>query len=521
MMKFLRSQSQTVLIVILGVLGLSFLFYGNVGSLLTNGATHLGNDFGRIDGQDLSQAELINAVRETLDSVRLAGRADQLAQPGARAQVAEEAWRQMLLLREADRLHIDISDQQVISFIQSQAPFQKDGKYSPDLYQAAMTNLQNNLKITPDRYEEFVRNTLRLEAVSTALFGSVRAPAFDVSADYDKLFGPAEVSYVLLDPRTTTAATPPTEAEIEAAYKEHPDNPAYRTAEKRKVDYVLFPLPADQAKLTGPDKDAAIEALGEKAQDFALALQPEPADTANGSTTTPPPDFATEAKQRGLTPLTTDFFAADQPPAGLPPSPAFNNAAFDLTKDDPSSRAVRLDNGVAVLHLAAIQPSDLRPLNEVSAAIAKDLQQAKNAQALQETAASDAKVLQISMSSGSDFKTAAAGLKLPVQTLSGFIPANASKDDPHLEAIGYAASTLDVGQVSEPMPLQGDGDMLIVHVDSRGHADPAGLTAFESRYRTQEDEQYRSVVYHDWSDWRSRQPGTHVPPNLDEYGAVE
>ena len=38
MMKFLRSQSQTVLVVVLGVIGLGFLFYGNSGNLLTTGA---------------------------------------------------------------------------------------------------------------------------------------------------------------------------------------------------------------------------------------------------------------------------------------------------------------------------------------------------------------------------------------------------------------------------------------------------------------------------------------------------
>src|SRR5271163_1669120 len=101
MMKFLRSQSQTVLVVVLGVIGLGFLFYGNAGNLLTATGGHASNDYGRIDGEDLSVADLYDAVRNTRDSLAISGEADKLRQPGASAQIAELAWRQLLLLHEA------------------------------------------------------------------------------------------------------------------------------------------------------------------------------------------------------------------------------------------------------------------------------------------------------------------------------------------------------------------------------------------------------------------------------------
>ena len=76
MMKFLRSQSQTVLVVVLGVIGLGFLFYGNAGNLLTAPGSHTSNDFGRIDGEDLSVAQLTDAVRNTRESLMISGEAD-------------------------------------------------------------------------------------------------------------------------------------------------------------------------------------------------------------------------------------------------------------------------------------------------------------------------------------------------------------------------------------------------------------------------------------------------------------
>jgi hypothetical protein len=47
------------------------------------------------------------------------------------------------------------------------------------------------------------------------------------------------------------------------------------------------------------------------------------------------------------------------------------------------------------------------------------------------------------------------------------------------------------------------------------------LAEFETRFRQSQDQQLRSMVYADWANWKSKQPGTHRPPDLDSYGSVE
>jgi peptidyl-prolyl cis-trans isomerase D len=519
MMKFLRSQSQTVLMLILIVIGVSFFFYGNVGNVL-NGAGRGSTDYGRIDGQDLSVADLYNAVRTTRNSLIMTGRAQLLSQPDGRKQLTEEAWRQLLLQHEADRLHIEISDQELIDYIRSQPPFQKDGVYSPELFQTFMSQLEDAYHISPDAFEDMQRNSLRTEAVYKALFSPVRTSTKEVDEQYDKYYGPVQLSVITFDPKTFAASAQVAPAEIEAEYQAHPDNPAYRTAEKRKVDYVLFPLSADQAKLPAKEKSAAIEALGEKALNFAIALQPDPtAGTSSGPAAWP--DFQAEAKKMGLTPATTDFFTADAPPAGLPPSPSFNNAAFALSKDDPVSKVVELDNGVAVLHLDEIQPSNLRPLDEVKGDIAQELQQAKDDTAAQRAAQNATLALQAAMAKGTDFKAAAAAMNLPVQTMPAFVPATAPRSDMRLQTLAYAATSLKPGDVSGPIPVDSDHTIVVVHLDNRAPSDKAGLSAFETGFRQRQDEQLRSLVFVDWANWMDHQPGTHKPPDLDEYGGVE
>jgi peptidyl-prolyl cis-trans isomerase D len=518
MMKFLRSQSQTVLLLILVVIGFSFLFYGNVGNLAT-GSGGRGNDFGSIDGQDLSVAELYNAVRNTRDSLVLTGRAQDLNQNGGRAAIAQEAWRQLLLLHEADRLHVEVSDQQLIDYLRTFPIFQKDGVYSPDLYQKQMSVLENNLHITPDAFEEIIRNEMRTQAVKQALFSTVRTSSGDLSAEYDKYFGPVQVTTVTINPQKLAKPVQVSPAEVEAEYKAHPDNPDYRTPEKRKVSYVLFPLTPEQAKLAPKEKAAAIEALGEKALDFDLALQPAP---ANGDApAAAPPAFADEAKKRGLNVVITDYFSADAPPSGMAPSPAFNNTAFTLTKDNPTSKPVEMESGVSVMHLEDVQPSQLRPLDEVRAAITQALEKTKANEQADLAAQVDAQILQNQVAQGKDFKAAAAALKLTTETLPPTVPAKASQGNPRLSMILYSTLQMKVGDVSRPIPVEADQTQVIVHLDSRAPADPTGLADFEKNMSGRANEEVQNLVYADWANWMSHQHGTHPPPNLEEYGGVE
>jgi peptidyl-prolyl cis-trans isomerase D len=513
-MKFLRSQSQTVLIVILAVIGLGFLFYGNSGSFLTTGGS-TPTDFGRIDGEDLSVADLYGAVRDTRNLLALQGRDRDLTQ----AQIAENAWEQLVELREADRLHIDISDTQLIAYIQGLPMFQKNGAYDPDLYRTAMTNLQDARHISPDTFAGLIHNQLRTDALRKALFSSVHGSGGDAHEQYQKQYAPVQVSYVTFPAAAYAAGAKVTPDEIAAAYKANPANPDFRTDEQRQVEYVLFPLGAGQAKLAGPQKQAAIESLGDKALDFALALQPDP--NAPNTAALPPADFDAEARKRGLTPITTNFFPVGTPPAGMPPSPAFNNAAFALSREEPISKVVTLDNGVVVMRLLNIQPSQPKSLAEVSPQIEKQLQAQKGARVQELTAAVAAAALKAAVKKGATFAAAAAAQHLTVQTLPGMVPRKVSMNDERLATLAYFSAMLPVGAVSDPVPLRTDDSVVILHVDSRGTADPAGLADFTKRSRDSQDDTLRGAAFIDWVNWQSKQPGTHRPPNLEAYGAVE
>jgi peptidyl-prolyl cis-trans isomerase D len=525
MMRFLRSQSQTVLVCILAVLGLAFLFYGNVGNILTSSGNHGPSDYGSIGGDNLTASELFDAIRYTRYTLILQGQ--DVNQEGIGPKIAEDAWRRLLLEHEADKLHINVTDAELLDYIRQDRLFQdpKTGVFSPDIYQDRLALLQGLFRIPSDSggdplattkavVENVLRQEVRIAAVETALFSTIRTPEGDVSSAYEKRNGPVTVSLVTFDPKDFLAGIQVTPDDVAAEFKNHPENPAYRTKEKRRVDYVIFPLTPEEAKLPDQEKSAALEALGQKALDFALVFQPDPSVNPANAT---PPDFATEARKRGLTPVTTDSFAVDTPPAGLPPSPAFNNAAFELTKDDPVSKVIELSDGVAVLHLAEIEPGALRPFDEVKAEIQEQLRQARAVEAANTASKNAALEFQTALANGEDFNKAAATLKLKVETLIPLIPAKVGDKDPRLETIAYVAGNLEAGQISPPIPLE-NNTTIIVHVDSRSKADPAGLDAFEASFHDTRDGELRLQVYLDWADWMDKKPGTHKPPDLDQYG---
>ncbi len=101
------------------------------------------------------------------------------------------------------------------------------------------------------------------------------------------------------------------------------------------------------------------------------------------------------------------------------------------------------------------------------------------------------------------------------------MPLKADPNDQRLQAIAYVGTTLQPGQVSGPIPLQDSDTALVIHLDARAKADPAGLADFESRFRQSRDQQLQMMVYHDWANWQNQQPGTHKSAQpLDAYGTV-
>ncbi|MGB5445167.1 MAG: SurA N-terminal domain-containing protein [Psychromonas sp.] len=156
------------------------------------------------------------------------------------------------------------------------------------------------------------------------------------------------VDYVLLDGASLTDQVTVTEKEIENYYDIHQSD--YQRSERRKVAHILIMGDNNTAK----EKAQAILSELENGADFKQLAVEKSEDTYS-------------AKNNGE----LDWFER-----GIM-DPAFDDAAFELTKETPLSGLVKSQFGYHIIKLVDIQESKTLPLSEVSQQVELALKQEK------------------------------------------------------------------------------------------------------------------------------------------------
>ena len=100
-----------------------------------------------------------------------------------------------------------------------------------------------------------------------------------------------------------------------------------------------------------------------------------------------PADLDTVAKPRGFTVAETEFFARNEPVAGLGMAPAAGTRAFEL-KDGEVSEAIQTPQGFAFLTVTGRQDARMPSLDEVKARVREDVVKRKAVETARQKAAS-------------------------------------------------------------------------------------------------------------------------------------
>jgi len=507
MIKLIRSQSPILMAILLALISLSFIVFYNVSSLqsLRNGT------LGRIDGKAVNIDDFRIAQQATiLDLTITRGGA---LPPGKETSdaVNQITWQRLLVLAAGRQFHSVVSDQEVVAEIQS--AFSKDGQYDPAAYEAFVKNFLVPRSVGEDRFEQIVRDKLMEQKVIHAIVSPAQVTSAEVDHMIDLRLGSAKMSVVRLDPADFESQIAVTPADIAKEYQDDGSNPAYRTPERRTVGYATFLLsPADE-KLPAKDKAAAKQKLGQAAQDFAIAALDKKDD---------PQAFAALAAQQNLQSGVTAPFALTEAPAAVPPSPAFNHAAFDLTSDVPVSDAIETDHGYYVLNLVKVDPSAPLPLAQVSPLIEKNLRENGALRQLEEKGVALAKEIRDAVAAGKPFATAAQDaaaadhLKVTVESLPPFIPMQASATLPDASALVPAAISLQPGEVGDFAPATQGG--LIPDLEMRSPADATLATGVRSTATKQVLEARQQALFNDWLGAWVRKTKSSAPAFLGQGG---
>ena len=252
MFDFFRRHTRVLQFVLVLLVFPSFVFFGIQGY-----SRFAGNDqqtVGKVGGQVITQVELDNALRERVERARrqMPTLDPKLFDtPDMRRLALETLIRERVLSVAADKLHLVPTDERVRTLFKSDPQFAQlrdaDGYANPAVISA--------LGLSSEGFALRLREDIAARQVLTGLTGSAIAPAAAASAALDAMYQQREVQVLRFDAKDYRAKVTPTDAEIEAFYKDPAHTAQFQAAEEASVEYLVLDLDALKKNLTVPEDD--------------------------------------------------------------------------------------------------------------------------------------------------------------------------------------------------------------------------------------------------------------------------
>lgn len=230
-------QHKKLIQIVLAVIFLPFAFFG-MDSYFRAGDR--GTNIATVGGQPITEQEFALALQERQNSLRrmVGDRVDPalLDSPELRFAVLDGIIRQRLLINQAVRAGLLVSDQQLQQLIAEQPAFQEDGKFSHAHYEALLRR-QN---MTPLGFENNLRRDLMLESVSNAY----RTTAIIPQTVADRLLRinsqQREVSQSVLEPDKFVPQVKLEDGAAKQYYDAHQSE--FQVAEQARLEYLVLAL---------------------------------------------------------------------------------------------------------------------------------------------------------------------------------------------------------------------------------------------------------------------------------------
>ena len=221
----------------------------------------------------------------------------------------QQAWQRLLLIHEANKRKIKVSDKKIISTIQTMPIFQENGRFSQKFYEYILHYV---FGISARAFEENLRDTLRISKLYDKLTGEINISGKELEDEYKNENEQVKIDYISISPQDYRAEEKITQNEIKAS--------------KEKSKSILAEL-------------------REKYQN------------------NPGADFVKIAEGMGLKVKQTPLFKRNAYIEGIGASKEFSRAAFALEKDK-ISKVVETDKGFFILKLAQFVEIDKKKFEE-------------------------------------------------------------------------------------------------------------------------------------------------------------
>lgn len=342
----------------------------------------------------------------------------------------KQAWDRLILLREAKKRRIRVSDDEVINTIQSFPFLQSKGMFDQRAYDLVLKQV---FRIEARQFEEELRDTIAISKLADSIIKGIKVTDQEVADAYKNENEKSKISYILISPATFKKNILIPEAELKKYYQDNAES--FRVPDQVNIDYLGFEFPDYQNDIQVKDeevksyyekhkdgfdpkkkfedlKDAIKNQLiQEKAKEKALTAAEKIDYTLSDKTKS----LEGVAKENGLLVKETGFFAKE----GLIPQigwfPEIQKTAFKLNigeKSELIKSKAGFAKGYYIISLKEKKPAYIPVYDEVKQQIENILksERAKKA-AYKEAQRLHKKIAELIKTKNMKFNDAAASLK--------------------------------------------------------------------------------------------------------------
>ena len=394
MFEFVRKHTRLLQFVLVLLIFPSFVFFGIQGYSRFSGG---GNEtVAKIAGHNITRAELDAAYREQVERVRrqMPGIDIKLFDtPEMRQQTLDALVRERVMLVTADKLNLSTTNErlqrELLAVPQLAALKRPDGSFDV----AAYKSLLQAQGMTPEVFEARIRQDTTLRQVLLGLSGTVFAPATSSDAAFDAVLQQREVQLQRFDTKAYLAKVSPSDAELDAYYKDPAHARQFEAPEQATVEYVVFDIEAlkkginvsedelrkyyaeNEKRYTAPEERRASHILVKADKDTPAADRAKArakAEKLLAEARKSPASFADLARRNSDDPGSAerggdlDYFAR-----GAMVKP-FEDAAFGL-KQGEISGIVESDFGYHIIQVTGVRGGDKRSFEAVRAQLADEV----------------------------------------------------------------------------------------------------------------------------------------------------
>jgi peptidyl-prolyl cis-trans isomerase D len=294
----------------------------------------------------------------------------------------------MLRLEAARKLDLHVSDEELAQKIVTLPFFQENGQF---IGREKYEKMLRGNAISPDRFEEELREDMLLEKYSGLVKASVAVSEAEIAREFAARNDKATIEYILVPASRLDSAAQPSEADLQAYLEKHKDR--YRAPLQRKIKYLLIDRARVRSKIT-PNEAELRSAYEQKKDTFnvpeqvnashiLIAVKEGEGASADAVAKARAENLAARAKQPGadfakLANENTDDPSGKTTGGKLPPFshgqmvPEFEAAAFAMAPGEIRG-PIKTQFGYHVIKVESKTPARTRSFEEARGALVAEL----------------------------------------------------------------------------------------------------------------------------------------------------